>query len=129
VVALPGAQKAAATKKQRLAEYVETVKIEVPQLSNDNLIWQACDNYNSLPQRERDGNWASTHSNPEFLARICVNYLRHCLTHYESHLAKIAGKVGVGDAYVEIKTKVLEAIAERYVWLADECLDQELALE
>ncbi len=43
----------------------------------------------------------------------------------ETALDEIAGKVGVGDAYMEIKTKVLEAIAEEYDWLWDECWRQE----
>jgi hypothetical protein len=47
--------------------------------------------------------------------------LRHCLTDYEEHLFEIAGRVGVRDGYVAIKTKVLRAIAEAYDCLKEEC--------
>ncbi len=118
------AQKALATKRRRIEEYVAAVKVEVPALSEDELIRRACDNYN-WHKSDNNDNWASPSSDPEFLERICVNYLRHCLTEYEAHLAEIAGKVGVRDAYLEIKTKVLKAIAEKYDWLWLECSRQE----
>lgn len=116
------AQKALQTKKQKTAEYVASVKIEVPMIEKCTLIQKACAHFNSWSQRDR---WASENSDPTFLERICVNYLRHCLTEYEGYLRKIAGKVGVGDVYIELKTKVLNAIAEKYEWLADECDRQE----
>jgi hypothetical protein len=120
------AQKALATKKQKIADYVENVKIEVPRLAKGELIRRACDNYNAnVPGWKYDAPLANEHSAPTFLERICVNYLRHCLTKYETHLGEIAGKVGVRDAYFGIKTRVLEAIAEEYDWLSDECRRQE----
>lgn len=69
--------------------------------------------------------YASEHSDPEFLERIRVNYLRHNSCRYEHHLEMIAGRVGTKDAYLEIKEKVLDAIAEVYPWLGAECLRQE----
>jgi nucleosome binding factor SPN SPT16 subunit len=116
------AQKALATKKRRIAENVASVKIEVPQIAKDELIRSACQSYNS---GGRGDSWARESSDPKFLERICVNYLRHRLTKYETHLQEIAGKVGVRDAYLEVKGKVLAAIAEQYDWLGDECLLQE----
>lgn len=121
------AQKALATKKQKITNYVEHLKIEVPQLAKDELIRRACDNYN-FRQWDRPNNHdfcsADKNSDPLFLERICVNYLRHCLTKYEAHLGEIAGKVGVRDAYTEIKEKVLDAIAHKYDWLRNECWRQ-----
>jgi hypothetical protein len=43
------------------------------------------------------------------------------MTSYEKHLAQIAGRVGTDDAYLQIKEKVLDGIAEVYPWLAEEC--------
>ena len=123
------AQKGVASKKRKLAEYVESVVIEVPQLGEQELIQRACTNYNSLPQRMHDDNYASASSDPKFLARIRVNYLRHRLTQYEAHLDKIAGKVGRYDAYVSLKKKVLRAIASKYEDLREECSLQELDLQ
>ena len=117
-------QKSLDTKRRQIEEYVARVKIEVPELSEDELIRRACDNYNYHSSGNNE-NWASPTSDREFLDRICVNYLRHCLTKYETHLAEIAGKVGVRNAYLEIKTKVLEAIGETYDWLWVECSRQE----
>jgi hypothetical protein len=121
------AQKALATKRQKIAEYIARVAIVVPQLSKEELIRRACNHYNerSLRDERRIGyNPASPHSDPAFLDRICVNYLRHCLTSYESHLREIAGKVGAPDAYCAIKTKVLAAIGDAYDWLYEECRQQ-----
>jgi hypothetical protein len=120
------AQKALATKKQKIADYVATVKIEVPRLAKEELIRRACSNYNSM---SRGDGGASEHSDPAFLERICVNFLRHCLTKYEVHLQEIAGKVGARDAYLDIKVKVLEAIADEYDWLRDQCWQQEQIMQ
>ncbi len=119
---IKASQKALATKKQRIAEYIATVEIKVPELAKEELIRRACDNYNAWTNGD---SWASEHSSQEFLERICVNYLRHCLTEYETHLRKVAGKVGARDAYRMIKTKVLKAIGDKCDWLAEECGLQE----
>jgi hypothetical protein len=116
------AQKARATKLARIAQYVGSLKIEVPELEKDELIRLACANYNA---GSREGPKASESSDPEFLARISVNYLRHSGTQYEQNLKKIAGRMGAGDAYLDIKTKVLNAISAAYRWLEDECERQE----
>ena len=114
-----GAQRGVETKKQRTAEYVENVEIIVPRMDQAELINRACDNYNLL---ERSGaNCADQTSPPEFIERICVNYLRHRLTSYEDNLRKICGKVGARDAYLAIKEKVLYAISDEYDWLSEEC--------
>jgi hypothetical protein len=112
------AQKGLATKKQKIADYVKKVKIKVPKLPKKELIQQACQDYNA---RSKGDNWASEHADQEFLERISVNYLRHCLTSYEDELRKIAGRVNADEAYLELKEKVLDAIAKRYKWLGDEC--------
>ena len=71
-----------------------------------------------------DDRHAHLDSDPFFLARITVNYLRHWLTSYEKELHWIAGKVGVEEGCDLIKTKVLVAIASKYLWLAEECRSQ-----
>jgi hypothetical protein len=127
------AWKALATKKQKMMQYVETVEIDVPCFPKAVLIDQACDNYNAryderVLAREycEDCQRAFDQSDPVFLERICVNYLRHCCTEYETHLSQIAGKVGAREAYHKIK--VLEAISEAYVWLSEECTRQKAKL-
>jgi hypothetical protein len=116
------AQRALETKRQTIADYVENLEISVPCLSRKELIERACNSYNA---NREGGSRAVPDAEPAFLERICVNYLRHCLTEYERHLEEIAGKVGTREAYLEVKSKVLDAIAAEYDWLADECRRQE----
>lgn len=67
---------------------------------------------------------ATPESEPNFLERITVNYLRHCLTLYKKEIANIAGKVRVSEGYAEISQKVYAAIEESYPELAGECRRQ-----
>jgi transcriptional regulator with XRE-family HTH domain len=126
------AQKALATKRRRIAEYVESVEVEVPELTREDLNQRACGNYNGRrslrDMRDPCHGPAGADSDPAFLARICVNYLRHCLTRYEDHLREIAGQVGASDAYHDLKDKVLDAIADKYDWLSDECHAQSMRM-
>jgi hypothetical protein len=117
-----GAQRAVQTKKQQVADYLAGVHIEVPCLAREELIRRACKNYNA---NTRGDSGASAQSDALFLERICVNYLRHRLTRYESCLDDVAGKVGAAGARCNIKNKVLQAIAERYEWLRVECARQQ----
>lgn len=91
------AQKAVSTKRAKLNAYLESLKIKVPRLDKDRLIKRACDHYNDR-QNESSDLYASESSDPLFLERITVNYLRHELTRYEYELTKIAGQVGANDA-------------------------------
>ena len=58
------------------------------------------------------------------LNRWIVNYIRHNLVAYESSLRKIKGRVGVDEAYIDLKKSVLEEIALAYPKYADECRRQ-----
>jgi hypothetical protein len=125
------AKKAVATKLEQLWEWLDTVEIHVPVFEKSKLIKRACDHYNDM-QMEREfegrstsGMEATADSDPKFLDRICVNYLRHCLTKYEEHLDEMSGKVGFGDGYEEIRRKIFSKISENYQWLADECKRQQ----
>ncbi len=115
------AAKAVATKTAQIQAYVESVKIEVPTFEFDHLIDAACENYN-----ERSFEFtASPSSDDAFLHRITVNYLRHCCTGYERELRRLAGRVGVSDAYVTLKCRILDEIANTYPELSFECSNQQ----
>jgi hypothetical protein len=108
-----------ASKRARTAEHVEGLTYKVPVIERGELISRACKHFNG-----RARNWddpATADSDPFFLERITVNYLRHRLTNYDDHLDEVAGKVGCDDARSAIKRKVLAAIREGYPWLAREC--------
>ena len=113
------------TKQEKLQAYLEGVEIKVPRLDEQPLIKRASGHYNAR-QIDRVGLdlFADESSDRVFLERITVNYLRHELTCYEHQLTKIAGKVGADDARMEMKEKVLDAISEKYPWLAKECWRQ-----
>lgn len=125
------AKKGVSTKLQQLREWVNTVEIDVPVFEKEELIKWACDHYNEMQvEREFEGRptcgmMAATDSDPKFLERICVNFLRHCLTKYEEHLDEISGKVGFIYGYQEIRRKILFKISKSYQWLADECKRQQ----
>jgi hypothetical protein len=122
-----GAQKAVQTKQKNMEAFLDDLDFEVPKMEKEELISRACENYNGL-NWERLSNTgsciASKDDPPKFLNRIVVNYVRHCLTRYDGHLAETAGKVGAGDAYFTMKRRVLREIAFVYPWLKDECEKQ-----
>lgn len=125
------AKKAVNTKLKQLWEWLSTVEIHVPVLDKSKLIKRACYHYNDMQEaRELEGRStcdmpATADSDPKFLERICVNYLRHCLTKYEEHLDGMSGKVGFAAGYKEIRRKIFSRISENYQWLADECKRQQ----
>lgn len=47
------------------------------------------------------------------------------MTRYEEELERIFGKVGVNEAYLDLRSKIFDAIAEAYPDLADECHRQD----
>lgn len=111
------AEKAVQTKVSRLLQQLESLVIVVPQLPAAELLQAACVHYN----RRQGYQSATPNSDPAFLERITVNYLRHVLTTYEDELAKTFGKVGVRKAELEIRQKVYGAIAIAYPDLSSEC--------
>jgi len=86
----------------------------------------ACAHYNALQlaRGNYDYDQATPDSDPAFLERIAVNYLRHELSDYEPELAKLFGQVGRADASSVVRKRVYNAIADAYPDLASECSRQ-----
>lgn len=120
------ARKAVETKRTSTRTQVESITFSLIGIPRNHLTRRACKHYNKRNNISRfsDRSPATLRSSPEFLDRITVNYLRHHETEYEGHLASVSGKVGVRESYYMIVTRVLDAIAVAYPWLADECLRQ-----
>lgn len=118
------AARAAEKRKADLLAKIEAVDVQVPVLPYEQLVRRACESYNDHKSGESDLLRATPESAPEFLDRICVNYLRHELTEYENHLESVFGKAGAEDARVEIKLRILDAISEVYPELSAECSRQ-----
>ena len=114
--------KGAKTKREKLLKQIDSVEIQVPILTYNDLLKKAIEHYN---ERQNDiGNYiklADKKSDKAFLQRIQVNYIRHMLTSYDEELGKIFGKVGVQDAYKEIRNKLFKEISDAYPYLEKEC--------
>lgn len=113
------AARAVNTKRMNIMNYVENIKIELPEIEYETLIQHACNSYNNFSrhlayEREIERELATPDSDTEFLNRICLNYLRHQCTKYEDQLARIYGKVGTEQAHEVLKLKVNEYILEKY---------------
>ena len=67
---------------------------------------------------------AESVSDPQFLDRICVNFIRHELTRYDYALEKTAGKTGKTQAIDAIRVKIFEAISSVYPEFDCECKRQ-----
>lgn len=118
------AKKAVGTKIKNLLEKIKDISFSLDLIDKHSLIRLSIQSYNDF-YGDRDYFSPSTRkSNPEFLDRICVNYLRHELTSYDDELFEIYNKTGKQLAYKIIKTSVLELIAEKYPYLKDECTRQ-----
>jgi hypothetical protein len=116
------------TKRESMRRHVDALRVTVPILQRDELYRRACEHYNERQATRRDP-WEYDEADPGrsdqgFLHRISVNYLRHELTMYEHELDRLYGRVGGEEAYHAIRDKVLEAIAEAYPFLVEECQRQ-----
>jgi hypothetical protein len=115
-------QKGVALKQSNeLQERVSNLTIQVESRPLADVRNAAIWHYNSNPHDEIYFNLATTESDPEFLDRISVNYIRHCLTRYDRFLDEIMGKPGVMDAKRIIVEKIFDKIAETYPDLEAEC--------
>lgn len=128
-----GARKAVESKLDRMRQHLEAVEPpQLPTLTDVELQAEAIDHYND---RQAERSWlrggmgefrpADDSSDPAFLARITVNFVRHQLSRYEAELDAVAGKTGAVMARPKIRSLILKAIADAYPWLADECKRQD----
>ena len=97
------------------------VTVQVPQLSNAALLRAAVDSFNR--RLKGDARPADLRSDPTFLSRIMVNFLRHAATYDRTR--DVFTKAGdAAEAGRIIKIRTLEAIAGRYPFLVKECARQ-----
>ena len=118
------AEKGVATKTARLLADIDAMVVEVRTLDERELLQRSIQSYNQRLDVTADDYMpplASLDSDPEFLQRICVNYIRHELTRYDRMLSATAGKTGIASAVDAIRTKVYAAISAAYPALTQEC--------
>lgn len=128
-------KRAAKKQTEKRLEKARTMIIRVRRLPETEVLDAAIDHYNF---RQSSRHWhdyddydyftpADRDSDPQFLARISVNYIRHELTSYDSKLFAQRGRIG-GDAAVPIiRRRVFEEIACAYPHLEGECDRQMLS--
>lgn len=110
-----------ARRLQALETTLSNLEFTVRQLDLDQLFELAVKHYTSSPQGKKFAGMISRDSDPAFLARITVNYLRHHCTQYED-LMSFAVRQGLKtEAFPIIRAKVYAAIKSAYPHLADEC--------
>ena len=108
-----------AAQRKRIANWAESLEIRVPVMEWKTLITKACEQYNARKPRRRPA--AAPNGDPSFLARICVNFLRHELTCYHAALKEMSGRLGADDAVAILRRRILDAIAAAYPDLRPEC--------
>jgi hypothetical protein len=121
-----GAKQGIQTKLAKLEAYLKTLRVSVPRLAEERLIRRACESYNSWNADRIDTLVATPQSEPEFLNRLVVNFLRHELSTYDEELERIAGKVGAANGYFELNHLIYAAIKGAYPSLVEEC-DRQLS--
>lgn len=114
-----GIQASKRKKEQNLA-YIATLPIKISDLPKNykRLALDSC--IEAIPY------WRFEKGNCDIPSvatdRIVVNYIRHQLTEYEEILVeKINGIVGTQEAYIILKTRILNLIAEKYPQFKVEC--------
>lgn len=124
-------KKAAETKREELKRLVQTIKITVIRESLDDLTHAAIESYNLRgiyrEALQRRGEWflrATEDSDPDFLDRITVNYIRHELTSYDELMHSLVGLVGRREAQMLLRGRLMDAIAATYPEFAIECARQ-----
>ncbi|TDE87401.1 hypothetical protein [Deinococcus sp. S9] len=119
------AMKASAQRRaDAMMAEIDALDIRVPQMSRGALLRRACAHFN---ERRRDGEPATPSSDPAFLARIQLNYLRHAMTDYDALLDERAGRVGIRmGGHARLFRRVMDAISARYPHLAQACEQQYL---
>jgi hypothetical protein len=111
-------EKSVETQTKKLEDYINSLEIKIPLMDDDVLIKYACNHHNI---RAQHGQFVTPESDEDELHRITVNYLRHECSQYEIELEGLYGKVGRGDAYLELADRVFDEIEKQYEWLGPEC--------
>ena len=77
-----------------------------------------------LMARGHDYEPASAQSDPAFLEQITINYIRHNLTVFETHLKEVAGQSGISEAGRVVRRRVYDEIVAQRPDYAEECKRQ-----
>lgn len=107
--------KATATKTEKLlSEYIPRLQVDqaLSKLPLENIQEYAIESYNEW--NWGNGRRADKCSDKDFLERITKNFIRHELTNYDELLEDVQGKTGKNKFYDIIRSKISDAIFERF---------------
>lgn len=106
-------------KKKQAVAVAEALELRIAPESWDDVQRKAIEHYNSRLRRSQSP--AGPRTTRSRLDRLTVNYLRHKQTSYEEELKEFKGVVGVGEAYLVVRNRILDLIAQAYPALGAEC--------
>lgn len=128
------AEKEGPSTLEIVMKYLDARELGLPNFSKSDLIEKACAHYDPiLIQDNLTSPYPSSQkpdetSNPFFLERISVNYIKEYLSTFENKLAQVFGIEAVNKGYKHIQTRILMEIGTQYRWLAEECKRQQQGL-
>lgn len=113
------ARERALTKKKEAVAVAEALPLRIEPESWDAMRLKAIAHFNGRLRGKQTP--VSLKTSTARLDRLTVNYLRHKQTSYEEELKAFKGVVGVGEAYLIVRNRILDLIAATYPQLTAEC--------
>lgn len=106
-------------KKKAAVAVAESLELRIVPEPWDVMRGKAIDHFNGRLRGKQTP--VSLKTSTARLDRLTVNYLRHNQTSYEEELKEFKGVVGVGEAYLVVRNRILDLIAATYPALTAEC--------
>ena len=106
-------------KKKQAVAVAEALELRIVPEPWEDVQQKAVEHYNSRLRKSQSP--AGPRTTRSRLDRLTVNYLRHKQTSYEEELKEFKGVVGVGEAYLVVRNRILNLIAQTYPALQAEC--------
>ncbi|MDM7988933.1 hypothetical protein [Arthrobacter sp. zg-Y877] len=113
------ARERALVKKKAAVAVAESLELRIVPEPWESMQRKAIEHFNGRLRGKQSP--ASLSTAPSRLNRLTVNYLRHQQTSYEEELKEFKGVVGVGEAYLVVRNRILDLIADTYPQLKAEC--------
>lgn len=115
------------SERDKTVRTANTVRITLRNISRTDLEEAALEHFSSVlfPERGRSG---LGRSDPHWVAKISVNFARHCLTSYDATL-----RDGQNSSYsalfsIVVKNRTLDIIAAAHPYFATECSNQKASV-
>ena len=105
--------------------YLNAIKVQVPRMSYNLLVLEACEEYNYRSICKSRGcnkfNRATPDGEKPFIERITLNYLPHQLSKYDRYIDDRRGKTFFNEIFIGVNKMVYNAISCQYPMLSEAC--------